>query len=481
MRRVYIERENNLIKVAIKEDEVIKECYVEEEDLKPKVGEIYKGVVKNIVPAMHSVFIDIGYEKNAYMSLQGSKKENGIKKGQEVLVEIIKEEVGKKGPKVSTSLSLPGAYAVITQDHEEIQLSKKILNQDFAAAIIEDLDKPKEVGITLRTKSAEADPKAVKREIERLLKLYKEIKNKFTFSTKLGMLYSDRGILSKVLRNYSEAEMHIEVDDEKDYEFYKNYIKENELKNISVKLYEGALSIFDSYGIEREILALRHNKINLPSGGNIVLEKTEAMHVVDVNTAQNTKGTSKEGAIFETNLEAAVEVVRQIKLRNLGGIILIDFIDMASQECKNKIISRLNEEFKDDKQKPRVYPFTELSLVQITRRKYGNSIMDYLLTSCEKCHGEGETLSLQYLISIISGKIRRIKEEQNVKNIHIQISSTYEKEIKEDINSFALKIGALDCNLYMEFIDHLENFKVEPLLFHSQIENLKDIRVFSAK
>lgn len=481
MRRVYIERENNLIKVAIKEDEILKECYVEEEDLKPKVGELYKGVVKNIVPAMHSVFIDIGYEKNAYMSLQGSKRENGIKKGQEVLVEIIKEEVGKKGPKVSTSISLPGAYAVVTQDHEGIELSKKILNHEFAADIIEGIDKPEKVGITLRTKAADSDPEVVKKEIERLLKLYKKIKNKFTFSTKIGVLYSDRGILSKILRNYGEEEMYIEVDDDGDYEFYKSYLEENQLKNIFVKLYEGALSIFDNYGIEREILALRHNKINLPSGGNIVLEKTEAMYVVDVNTAQNTKGASKEEAIFETNLEAAIEVVRQIKLRNLGGIILVDFVDMASQENKNKIISSLNKEFKNDKQKPKVYPFTELSLVQITRRKYGNSIMDYLLTPCKKCHGQGETLSLQYLISIISGKIRRIKEEQNVKNIHIQISSAYEKEIKEDINSFALKIGALDCNLYMEFIDHLENFKIEPLLFHSQIENLKDIRVFSAK
>lgn len=481
MRRVYIERENNLIKVAIKEDKDLRECYVEEENLKPKVGEIYKGVVKNIVPAMHSVFIDIGYEKNAYMSLQGSKKENGMKKGQEILVEVIKEEIGKKGPKVSSSISLPGAYAVITQDHEEIQISKKISNEAFAAAIIEGLEKPEGVGITLRTKAADAEPEIVSREIERLLKLYKEIKNKFTFSNRVGVLYSDRGILSKVLRNYSEEEMKIEVDDIRDYEFYKEYIQENELKNVTVQLYEGALSIFDNYGIEREILGLRHNKINLPNGGNIILEKTEAMYVVDVNTAQNTKGHSKEEAIFETNFEAAKEVVRQIKLRNLGGIILVDFVDMTSQENKNKIISTLNKEFKDDKQKPRIYPFTELSLVQITRRKYGNSIMDYLLTSCEKCHGQGANLSLQYLVSIISGKIRRIKEEQNVKNIHIQISSDYEKEIKDDINSFALKIGALDCNIYIEFIDHLENFKIEPLLFHSQIENLKDIQVFSAK
>ncbi|MEG2017345.1 MAG: ribonuclease E/G [Clostridium sp.] len=480
MRKIFIERQQSLLKVAIKENNILKECFVEEETMSPKVGEIYKGVVKNIVPAMKCAFVDIGFEKNGYMSVEGKKKDNGLKKGQEVMVEILKEDVGKKGPKVSPNISLPGTYVVLTKEHNELQISKRIASDEFKSLVESQISKPEDIGIVIRTKAEGVDFQIIKNEIEELINMYEEIRRQFTYSAKVGPLYKDNGILSRIIRNYTEGGAEIIVDEEEDFNYFKKIISEKKLDNIYVTFYQEPLSIFDYYGIEKEILTLRHNKINLPGGGNIVVEKTEAMTVVDVNTAKNIKLFKDEGADLITNKEAAVEIVKQIRLRNLGGIILVDFVDMKSSEEKKQVMDILKKEFFDDKHNPKVYPFTELNLIQITRKKYGKSICDFVFEECKVCHGSGEKVSLNYLSSIIKGKIKRILEEQQVKNIYIELPRIYEEEVKEDVLNFAIKLGAADCDLYVKFEEHNYNFKVEPIIFHSQFENLKNLQIFSS-
>ncbi|MPM32792.1 Ribonuclease E [bioreactor metagenome] len=235
--------------------------------------------------------------------------------------------------------------------------------------------------------------------------------------------------------------------------------------------------MFDYYGLETEVLALRNSKIILPSGGNIVIDNTEAMHVIDVNSAKNIKG-SQRVAILNTNMEAAKAIAEQVRLRNIGGIILVDFIDMKEAEDREKVLKLLKEGFKEDKNNPTVYPFTELNLVQISRKRYGKSIYDYILEPCDTCKGKGNKIRLSYLSNIIRSKISRIKAEQNVRDILIELDSIYEKEIKENILSFVTSIEGLDRNVYINFIPHLESFKVEPLLFSNQIRNLEKLRVF---
>ncbi len=480
MKKIFIERQESLLKVAIKENNILRECFVEEETMSPKVGEIYKGVVKNIVPAMKCAFVDIGYEKNGYMALEGKKKDNGLKKGQEVMVEIIKEDIGKKGPKISPNISLPGTYVVLTKEHNELQISKKILSDEFRSLVESQISKPEDIGIVIRTKAEGVDFQTIKNEIEELITMYEEIHRQFVYSANVGPLYKDNGILSRIIRNYTEGGAEIIVDDEEDFNYFRKIISEKSLKDIHIEFYEGPLSIFDYYEIEKEILTLRHNKINLTCGGNIVLENTEAMTVVDVNTAKNIKSTKNEGAVLTTNKEAAAEIVKQIRLRNLGGIILVDFVDMKSPEDKNQVMDVLKREFYDDKHNPKVYPFTELNLVQITRKKYGKSICDFVFEKCKVCHGSGEKVSLNYLSSIIKGKIRRISKEQQVKNIYIELPSIYEKEVKEDVLAFVINLDATHCDLYVKFEEHNYNFKVEPIIFNSQLEKLKNLQIFSA-
>lgn len=483
MKKIYVERQGNIIKVAIKEDDVLRECYIDKESEAPGIGEIYKGIIKKIVPSMHCAFVDIGYRKNAYISLESMnyKKGSSVKTGDEILCEVIKEEVGKKGPKVSRTISLPGTYVVVTNEFRDIQVSKRISSDDFRTSIKAKLEKPEYLGVVVRTRAEEAPFEAVYNEVQQLAEKYDEIYSKFTYSLKPGCLFSDRGILTRVVRNNMDDKAEIIVSDPDDYEYFCRYLKDKNNSHMSVELYEGALSLFDYYSIERDILALRHNRVNLPSGGNIVLEDTEAMHVIDVNTAANIKENGIGSAILETNVEAAEEIARQVRLRNLGGIILIDFINMKNKDERQKVFEALSEGFRGDKNNTRIYPFTELDLVQITRRKYGSSIMEYLISNCSYCKGTGKYLSLDYLYSVMAGKVRRIKEEQGVHNVFITINSHYEKEIKSNILEFIKNTDTLDCDVYIEFEDIQESFRVEPLIFHSQIEAVKNLRIFSSK
>ena len=175
------------------------------------------------------------------------------------------------------------------------------------------------------------------------------------------------------------------MDSEEDYDYIKNFSNNIIDTKISIKLHEESRSLFNYYGIEREILSLRNNKVGLNCGGYIVIDKTEAMYVVDVNSGKNVKNTSMEKTAFTTNFQAAEEIVRQIRLRNLSGIIVIDFIDMDSEENREKVLDKLNEGFVDDKNKTVIYPFTELNLVQIARRRSGKSIYEYIEEDCGTC------------------------------------------------------------------------------------------------
>lgn len=477
MKEIFIERNQKLLRIAIRECGVLKECYVEEEDNTPKVGEIYKGTVKTIVASMKSAFIDIGYSKNCYMNLKDSS--NTLKKGDEVLIEILKEEIDKKGPKVTNKISLPGTYVVLTNGNNQVSISAKINNKEFRTLIKEKLVKPEDIGLIIRTKAENVEIELLNNEIQWIYKNYLDIVKRFKYSAKLGKLYTDEGALSRILRNYlGQENIKIIFNNNEDYLYCKEYIESKGISNCTLEVYKDFLTLFDYYGLETEMLALRNSKIMLPNGGNIVIEKTEAMHVIDVNSAKNTKTVHFKDALITTNLEAAKAIAEQLRLRNIGGIILVDFIDMKEAKDREKVLRVLKEGFREDKNNPTVYPFTELNLVQISRKRYGKSIYDYILEPCNTCRGRGNKIRLSYLSNIIRSKISRIKAEQNVKDIFIELDSMYEKEIKTNVISFITSIEAIDRNVYVSFLPHLEGFKVEPLIFSNQIKNLENLRIF---
>ena len=479
MNEIFIERQRELLRIAVKENGFLKECFIEEESDNPYPGQIYKGIVKNIIPAIKCAFIDIGYSKNCYMYLDRKFKNTDVKKGDEVLVEILKEDLDKKGPKVTKAISVPGSYCVLETLNKGINFSKKIEDASFKRLILANLAKNPKVGFTIRTKALGASIEELKAEMEKLYDIYKGILQKGTYSIKPQILFSDQGVLDKILRdtlNSNTSKIYIDTED--DFNYISEFINNRSEVQAKIEFYKGKRNLFDSYGIEKEILGLRKNKVFLKCGGYIIIDRTEAMYVIDVNSGSNIKGASMDRTAFNTDMEAAKEICRQIRLRNLSGIVLIDFINVSQKEDQIKILKELNDGFVDDKNKTLIYPFTELNLVQIARQRRGKPISKNMEEPCKSCNGHGVRFKMSYLFFLIRNAILRIDEEQDIKHIYIKMNEIYKEDIMSDVVSFAKDIEALDKNIYIDFQKHIEYFKIEPLLFASQISNVVNLKVY---
>lgn len=469
---IYIERREKNLRVAIKENNILKECYIDEEKEEPSLGEIYKGVVKKIVPGLKSAFIDIGYTKQAYMIIDSKHKD--LKCGDELILEVIKESVGSKGAKVTPSFSLPGRYVVLESGDDSLVISKKIEDENLKMFFRSNIN-TNGVKVTVRTKSQFVYLEDIQKEIDDLHAIYEEILRQGKYSLKPKKLYGDEDFISKLIRDkISDNIQNILVDSKEDYKRLEKFINDNKIKDLSITLFEDGRSLFDFYGIEKDILSLRNNKVALKCGGSIIIEKTEAMHVIDVNSGKNINGKNIEKTAKETNLEAAREIAKQIKLRNLGGIIVVDFMDMYKDENKKEVINALKEEFKDDKNKTKIFNFTELNIVQISRARFGKSIYEYIEENCTTCSGHGERLKLSYVYLLIRNEILKKNGLGKIKDFHIEINKVYEKDIRGNIFEFLKEVDGLNLNIYLEFKETYDFYKVEPLIFKNQIDNVKE-------
>ncbi|MGL4762037.1 MAG: ribonuclease E/G [Sarcina sp.] len=474
MREIFIERRENILRLAIKENKELTECYIEENNNEPVSGELYKGIVKRIVPSINAAFIDIGYEKDAYMSLDKKMSET-LKVGHELVVEVLKEEIGKKAAKVTNVYSIAGNYLVVETRHKSLVISRKIKNRGFEKEIKSLLEKPEEIGVTIRTKAENAGIYEIQKELKELYEVYLKLVQKCKYELKPGKLYDNNSLMNRIKKDFINDETtRIVLDSKVDFELMKSVFVDSQ---INIELHNDMTTLFAQSGIEKSILSLRNNKVNLKCGGNIVIEKTEAMYAIDINSAKNSSSSRDNTTADITNIEAAKEIAKQIKLRNISGIIVIDFIESYNELAKEKVINILKKELSKDKQKSKVYDFTELGLVQIARARRGKSIYDFIEEKCSRCKGQSVILKLSYIYLLIKNEILRWDLENGVKDFHITLNKIYENDVKEDIFRFLKEINALDLNIYLTFEAFDEFYKVEPLLFKNQIENVKDFLV----
>jgi ribonuclease G len=479
MKEIYIERQEEFLRIAIKENNKLKECFIEEEYSGPIPGEIYKGVVKNIVPAIKCAFIDIGHNKDCYMYLDEKFNNTKIKKGDELIVEVLKEEIDKKGAKVTSAFGIPGTYSVVVNMNKNISFSKKINNRAFENMVVEQLIKPEDIGVMIRTNAFDVDINILNEEVKALYEIYKVVINRAEYSRNPILLFSDVGAINRTLRDILDKNTSkIILNNESDFKFAKEFTEKREDINVKVELHNESRMLLDYYGIEKEILSLRNHRIPLKCGGNIVIDKTEAMYVIDINSGKNIKSRTLKKTAQSTNIEAAEEIARQIRLRNLSGIIIIDFIDIEDSEVRKSILDTLRTGFADDKNKTVIYPFTELNLVQIARRRRGKSIYEFIEEPCKHCGGKSSRIKLSYIQFLIKNEIFKMHKEQDIKDIYIEIDETYKRDILEDVLEFVRLIGALDNKVYVNFIPHLEKFKVESLIFANQIRNLQTYKIY---
>lgn len=476
MKEIFIERREKILRIAVKYNNELIESIVEEKKNEPIIGEIYKGRIKNIIPAINSIFVELGLEKEGYMYYSEELKSKGIKKGDEILVEVIKEPINDKGAKLSPKVSIPGKYIVLNCYSEGIEFSKRITDNEKKNEILENIEPLNNASITIRTEGANVSIDILKREINKLYEEFKNIDRQMKYSLGLKKVYGEDLSLTKLLVNsIGETNIKVYVDNEDDFNKVAHIIDGEE--NFKLEKYDGYRNIFNFYGIEKELLKLRHNKVNLPCGGYIVIDKTEAMYVIDVNSGKNIKERSFNKTILETNLEAAKEIGKQIRVRNLSGIIMIDFIDMRDKSQKYEVMCALKESLKSDRGNIKIFPFTELDLVQIARKRQGKSIYEYMEEQCNLCKGKGIILKLSYIEGLIKNDIIRMEVENSIDCFHIQIDSVYKDRIKEDIFNFIKEINGLDKEIYLNYVDGIEGYKIEPLLFQAQKDNLKDYRV----
>ncbi|PJI07121.1 MULTISPECIES: Rne/Rng family ribonuclease [Clostridium] len=463
MKKVFIERCTDFLKVAIEENGIFNQCFIEDEREETYSGEIYKGVIRNIVPAIKCAFVDIGRGKNGYLYMDKKFNNINIKKGDEILVEIIKESIGSKGPKVSNAITIPGRYSVIVTLNKDISISKKISNPKYVEELKKNIKKPDDVGVMIRTNAQNVNFDDINEEIKSLYEIYCGISKKAKYSNKLGLIYKSGGVIERVMRdNSDEDDLQVVVNDVNDFEYIKKYIDGKKDMKCDLKLHDNPITLMEYYGFEKKIIKLIDRKVMLKCGGYLVIDKTEAMYVIDVNSGKNIKNSSLSKTAFKTNVEAAKEVVRQVILRNLSGIIVIDFIDINSAEEKNRIISILIDGFKNDKNKTIIYPFTELNIVQIARRRRGKSVYDYLEEDCMSCRGSGSELSFDYAKSLMRNELNRyLKEHEKINNVYIEIDIRYKDKIKSDTQKFVHDIGAEKLHVYVKYEHRSDFFKMD--------------------
>ncbi len=424
----------------------LSELYIERIKDISHVGHVYKGRVVKILPGMQSAFVDIGLEKAAFLhaadvlsgfdySIFGEELEDTVplnlpiedllQEGEEVFVQVSKDTIGTKGARVTSYITLPGRYLVLMPNVEHIGVSRKILDEEERTRL-KDLvteHKPDNFGFIIRTASEGCTEEDIKKDIDYLLLLWENIQMKKEKISSPQLLYSDLDITLRCVRDFLSYDTDtLLIDSRDEYNKLVEFVNTFFPKLVSkIELYEGTEPIFDAYGIELEIPKALGKRVWLKSGGYIVLDQTEALTSIDVNTGKYVGKSSLEDTIFKTNMEAVKEIAYQIRLRNLGGIIIIDFIDMEKEENRQKLFSVFQEAMCKDRAKCTILEVSELGLIQMTRKRVRESLERVLCEQCSYCDGKGFVKSPLTVCYEIFTELRRISLGK--KNCKIMITA----------------------------------------------------------
>ena len=450
-------------RIALLKDKTLVEFHQEAEGSKFMVGDIYLGTVKKVVPGLNAAFIDVGYDKDAFLhyldlgpqfsSLQKftklvrTKKMNGgkldrfnpepdidkhgkitqqLSKNQVIPVQIVKEPISTKGPRLSCELSLAGRYLVLVPFSNAVSVSKKITSSEERKRLLRLIQsiKPENFGVIIRTVAENKEVAELDRDLRNLAKTWEEGMTRLPVANPRDKVIGELDKTSSLLRDLlNESFDNVHVDDKKMFEEVRTYIKTIAPdKEKIVKFYTGKAKIFEHYGIEKQIKSAFGQTVSLKGGGYLIIEHTEALHVIDVNSGnKSNREENQETTALSVNVEAAKEIARQLRLRDMGGIIVVDFIDMKSLDNKKLIYKVMREEMIDDKAKSTVLPLSKFGLMQITRERVRPQMNIATKEVCPTCNGTGKITASILVSDLIEKNIEHLLVKQNEKDLVLAV------------------------------------------------------------
>ena len=450
-RQIIVNRTYGERRIAVIEDRKLVELHIMRDDSGDCLGNIYCGIVKRVLPGMQSAFVEYGGARTGFIHINDLREgityeefqksmdnedENSpnnrkhsitdfIRDGQKILVQVVKEPIGQKGARLTTHISLPGRYAVLMPTISHIGISRKIKSREKRAELKELGQKvqKKGFGIILRTLAEEIDSDLIEKDAVSLIKKWNAVQNSFKKEKNPALLYNALDPILEIIQNTKPEDLkEVILDNRDDEKIVKQYSKfYNDVSSDKINFYDLPYPIFDYYSIEPEIANVLKRKIWLKSGGFLIIEQTEALSVIDVNTGKFTGKGNLESTVFKTNTEAAEEIALHMRLRNLAGIIIVDFIDMKNQSNKKKVIDFLEELLQKDPARTSVFYFTRLGLIQITRKRTTESNISFMTEPCPYCNGNGIILSRDTVVFKIFRDIQRQVRLHKSKRLTIKV------------------------------------------------------------
>jgi ribonuclease G len=499
-KEIIINEEGLETRVAVLEDGKLEGFFVERASEDRIVGSIFKGKIQNIEDSLQAAFVDIGMKKNAFIHYwdmipedaarleaeEGVSRSRGSAKkkkhaagemakkfpvGSEIIVQVTKGAIGTKGPRVTANLSIPGRYLVMMPGSRLKGVSKKIEDakeRDRLKKVLARLPAPADLGLIVRTAGAGARQISFARDTRALVETWTEIERGMQELPAPCRLYQEPDLVERVVRDSLTEEIdRIVIDDKDEFTRIRDLVaKISRRGKNKIKLYDGQAPIFEHFDVERQIESAFQRKVWLKSGGYLIFDETEALVAIDVNTGRHKGGKTQEEAILEVNIEAAEEVARQLRLRNVGGLVVIDFIDMKSRRHQNNVYRTLKEAVKRDKARTNVLPVSELGLIEMTRQRAEESIRSATFTDCPYCKGRGKVksaLSMSVEIQRRLAQVMRSHKKQAEHGLRITVNPAILDRLRTEDEEMLVDLEK-KYGVHMAFVSdpntHIEHFRI---------------------
>jgi len=463
-------------RVAILEDDVLVELMVDRPDSTRLIGDIHLGRVEAVLPGIQAAFVDIGTDKAAFLHVSDAASEdepeepeaveeeedeasgdggNGgrrrarryppiqdiLRKGQELLVQVTKEPISTKGPRVTAQISLPGRFLVYMPGSNHVGVSRKIEDKEERTrlrSLAKEILPEGAGGVIVRTVGEELTRETFERELRSLLSTWKQIQRKSGRGRSPAVIHREAKLIKGIIRDLFSVKVDsLIIDSREVFNEVRQYLETVDPSLLErVKLYEDSRPLFDAYEIESEIQEAFQRRVMLPSGGYIIIEPTEALVSIDVNTGRYTGKKDPEKTILRTNVDAAREIARQLRLRDIGGIVVCDFIDMESKQNREKVLQELRQHLSRDRARTKAFQVSELGLIEMTRQRVRPSLYQMQTAACPTCGGSGRVFTPETVVRRVERAVRRVSAEDKERSLVIRVHPEVALYILEQENGF---------------------------------------------